>query len=125
MTRSLYKPPFVPNDIFRKVYNKPAESLKESVISTRSRNATITDIMIGFTYNIYNGKTYETVEIKDPAMIGHKLGEFCFTKRMGSYLHKKGAADREAKKRKKLLAQKKKKVSSKNKSKTKGKKKKK
>jgi len=119
MTRSLYKPPFVPNDIYRKVYKKSPESLKNSIISTRSRNATITDIMIGFTYNIYNGKNYETVEIKDPLMVGHKLGEFCFTKRMGSYLHKKGAADREAKKRKKLLAQKKKKVSSKAKTKKK------
>ena len=124
MTRSIYKPPFVPNDIYRKVYKKSPESLKNSIISTRSRNATITDIMIGFTYNIYNGKNYETIEIKDPLMVGHKLGEFCFTKRMGSYLHKKGAADRDAKKRKKLLAQKKKKTSSKSKPKGKGKKKK-
>jgi len=122
MTRSIYIPPFVPNDSFRKVYNKSAESLKDSIISTRSRNATITDLMIGFTYNIYNGKNYETVDIKDPAMIGHKLGEFCFTKRMGNFLHKKGAADREAKKRKKLLAQKKKKTSNKNKAKVKKKK---
>ena len=122
MTRSIYKPPFVPNDIFRKVYNKSAESIKDSIISTRSRNATITEIMIGFTYNIYNGKTYETIEIKDPGMIGHKLGEFCFTKRMGSFLHKKGAAARDAKKRKKLLAQKKKKTSAKTKSKVKKKK---
>lgn len=122
MTRSIYKPPFVPNDIFRKVYNKSAESIKDSIISTRSRNATITDLMIGFTYNIYNGKNYETVDIKDPAMIGHKLGEFCFTKRMGNFLHKRGAADREAKKRKKLLAQKKKKTSNKNKAKVKKKK---
>ena len=122
MTRSIYKPAFVPNDIFRKVYKKSAESLKDSIISTRSRNATITDIMIGFTYNIYNGKIYETVDIKDPAMVGHKLGEFCFTKRMGNFLHKRGAADREAKKRKKLLAQKKKKTSNKKKSKVKKKK---
>ena len=121
MTRSIYKPPFVPNDIFRKVYKKSAESLKNSIISTRSRNATITDIMIGFTYNIYNGKTYETIDIKDPSMVGHKLGEFCFTKRMGNFLHKKGAAERDAKKRKKLLAKKKKKSSAK--TKTKGKKK--
>jgi hypothetical protein len=54
-------------------------------------------------------------------MVGHKLGEFCFTKRMGNFLHKKGAAERDAKKRKKLLAQKKKKSSAK--TKTKGKKK--
>jgi small subunit ribosomal protein S19 len=117
MTRSIYKSPFVPNDIYRKVYKKSAESLKDSIISTRSRNATITDIMIGFTYNIYNGKNYETVDIKDQSMVGHKLGEFCFTKRMGNFLHKKGAAERDAKKRKKLLAQKKKKSSAKTKSK--------
>ena len=85
MTRSLYKPAFVPNDIYRKVYKKSQESLKDSIISTRSRNATITDIMIGFTYNIYNGKNYETVDIKDPAMVGHTLGEFFFTNRLGSF----------------------------------------
>mgnify|MGYP001603107909 CR=1 FL=1 len=117
MTRSIYKPSFVPNDIYRKVYKKSAESLKNSIISTRSRNATITDIMIGFTYNIYNGKNYETVDIKDPAMVGHKLGEFCFTKSMVNFFHKKGAAERDAKKRKKLLTKKKKKTSTKSKSK--------
>src|SRR5215217_5496684 len=117
MTRSIYKPPFVPNDIYRKVYKKSAESLKNSIISTRSRNATITDIMIGYTYNIYNGKTYETIDMKDPSMVGHKLGEFCFTKRMGNFLHKKRTVKKKDKKKKKILTKKKKKSSAKTKAK--------
>jgi len=42
----------------------------------------------GFTLRIYNGKTFITVKVIDE-MIGHKLGEFVFTRKQFSYKKKK------------------------------------
>ena len=82
---------------------------QKKVLTTWSRSSMILPPMIGHTIGVYNGREHIPVFVTEQ-MVGHKLGEFCFTKRMGNFLHKKGAAERDAKKRKKLLAQKKKKI---------------
>lgn len=109
MTRSLYKPDFISKDILRKLNN----SNFLEPIKTRSRNTTITNEMMGKAFAIHNGKLYPTVTISHPDMIGHKLGEFSFTKRMGSFLHKEAHATRVRKKKQKTLAQKKSKTKTK------------
>ena len=51
---------------------------KPETVRTHCRNKIITPDMIGAVVGIYNGKTFNSVEIK-PEMIGHYLGEFSLT----------------------------------------------
>ncbi|KAI9105632.1 ribosomal protein S19-domain-containing protein [Phlyctochytrium arcticum] len=48
---------------------------KPEVVKTHLRNMIIVPEMIGSVIGVYNGKTFNQVEIK-PEMIGHYLGEF-------------------------------------------------
>ncbi|KAJ2714303.1 ribosomal protein S15 [Coemansia spiralis] len=57
--------------------NAPAGE-KAEVVKTHLRNMIIVPEMIGSTVGVYNGKTFNQVEIK-PDMIGHYLGEFSIT----------------------------------------------
>ncbi|KAJ2791123.1 ribosomal protein S15 [Coemansia linderi] len=51
---------------------------KPAVVKTHLRNMIIVPEMIGSIVGVYNGKTFNQVEIK-PEMIGHYLGEFSIT----------------------------------------------
>ncbi|KAG0262811.1 ribosomal protein S15 [Mortierella polycephala] len=51
---------------------------KPAVVKTHLRNMIIVPEMIGSVVGVYNGKTFNQVEIK-PEMIGHYLGEFSIT----------------------------------------------
>lgn len=51
---------------------------KPSMVKTHLRDTTIVPEMIGSIVGVYNGKTFNQVEIK-PEMIGHYLGEFSIT----------------------------------------------
>lgn len=53
---------------------------------TRKRDQIITPELIGEIIKVYNGKIYVTVVITEK-MIGHKLGEFSLTKKIGSSIH--------------------------------------
>lgn len=55
-------------------------------IRTKSRSSMITEKMVGIVMSIYNGKRYIPVMVV-PKMIGHKLGEFSYTKRLGKSIH--------------------------------------
>ena len=44
-----------------------------------SRNSEIVPKFMGFTFNVYNGKNYSEVTVTNE-MIGHKFGEFVFTR---------------------------------------------
>ena len=58
---------------------KDAPSMeKPEVVKTHLRNMIILPEMVGSMVGVYNGKTFNQVEIK-PEMIGHYLGEFCIT----------------------------------------------
>lgn len=51
---------------------------KPEMVKTHLRDTTIVPEMIGTIVGVYNGKTFNQVEIK-PEMIGHYLGEFSIT----------------------------------------------
>merc|ERR1712111_258582 len=51
---------------------------KPDVVKTHLRNMVIVPEMTGSMVGVYNGKTFNQVEIK-PEMIGHYLGEFSIT----------------------------------------------
>lgn len=52
-----------------------ADGEKPDVVRTHLRNMIIVPEMIGSVIGVYNGKTFNQVEIK-PEMIGHYLAEF-------------------------------------------------
>ncbi|GMG35064.1 unnamed protein product [Ambrosiozyma monospora] len=51
---------------------------KPAAVKTHLRNMIVVPEMIGSVIGIYNGKVFNTVEIK-PEMVGHYLGEFSIT----------------------------------------------
>ncbi|MGV7468047.1 30S ribosomal protein S19, partial [Mycobacterium kansasii] len=51
---------------------------KPEVVKTHLRDMIILPEMVGSMVGVYNGKTFNQVEIK-PEMIGHYLGEFSIT----------------------------------------------
>jgi ribosomal protein S19 len=106
MTRSLYKNEYISNDIFRKINQPDFSAEGPNSIVTRDRNTTITEELVGLTLQVYNGKSNLKLAVAHPDMVGYKFGEFIFTKRLGSYLHKKASAERLKKKKQKLLAKK-------------------
>ncbi|KAK9760771.1 ribosomal protein S15 [Basidiobolus ranarum] len=62
----------------RKAKTEAPANEKPEVVKTHLRNMIIVPEMIGSVVGIYNGKTFNQVEIK-PEMIGHYLGEFSIT----------------------------------------------
>lgn len=81
MTRSSWKSPYVDINILKKFKNN-----KEKIIYTKSRNTSILKKFVGWTFYVYSGNTYKKIIITN-SMINKKLGEFCFTRRVGK-IHK-------------------------------------
>jgi small subunit ribosomal protein S19 len=78
MSRSKWKGPFINTENLNEVnfIKKQVHSKKNSVIS---RNSEIIPSFIGLTFNVYNGKSYSELTVNEH-MIGHKFGEFSFTR---------------------------------------------
>ncbi|ODV86242.1 hypothetical protein CANARDRAFT_27495 [[Candida] arabinofermentans NRRL YB-2248] len=51
---------------------------KPALVKTHLRNMIVVPEMIGSMLGIYNGKVFNTIEVK-PEMVGHYLGEFSIT----------------------------------------------
>ena len=62
----------------RKAKKETAPGEKPAVVKTHLRNMVIVPEMIGSVVGVYNGKTFNQIEIK-PEMTGHYLGEFSIT----------------------------------------------
>ncbi|KAJ3258183.1 ribosomal protein S15 [Boothiomyces macroporosus] len=62
----------------RKAKKDAPQFEKPAVVKTHLRNMIIVPEMIGSVIGIYNGKTFNQVEIK-AEMVGHYLGEFSIT----------------------------------------------
>merc|ERR1712048_488148 len=77
MSRSLKKGPFVEASILMKL--EQIKERKDRKVTTKSRSSTVIPVMIGWTFLVYNGRTYISVLITDQ-IVGHKLGEFAFTR---------------------------------------------
>lgn len=56
-----------------KLATEPNE--KPAIVKTHLRNMIVVPEMIGSVIGVYNGKVFNTVEVK-PEMVGHYLGEF-------------------------------------------------
>lgn len=67
-------------------------------IKTWARRSTISPEMVGMTFEVHNGKQFLPVVCTE-AMVGHKLGEFSFTRRFPGHSSKKGkeSGDKEKK----------------------------
>jgi small subunit ribosomal protein S19 len=78
MTRSLKKGPFVAQHLLDQVEYLSKKNEKKTIM-TKSRSSTVVPIIIGYTIAVYNGREYLPILITDQ-IIGHKLGEFSFTR---------------------------------------------
>jgi small subunit ribosomal protein S19 len=89
MGRSLKKAPFIDANLLKKIteLNKKAQvgGASKEAIQTWSRSSTILPIMLGLTFNVYNGHVFLPVFVTDQ-MVGHRLGEFVPTRTYKGHL---------------------------------------
>ena len=78
MARSTKKGAFVDSHLMAKVEGMNARSEKK-VLRTWSRRSTVIPEMVGHTIAVHNGKNFIPVYVTEN-MVGHKLGEFSFTR---------------------------------------------
>lgn len=79
MTRSKWKGPYVNLILLDKSNHKNGNK-------TASRSCEIVPKFVGKTFNVHNGNKYMPVLVTEE-MVGHKLGEFTFTRK--KFLFKK------------------------------------
>jgi small subunit ribosomal protein S19 len=87
MTRSLSKGPYIDAKLLEKVTKAIAAGQKK-LIKTWARASTISPEMVGFTFEVHNGKDFIQVYVTE-AMVGHKLGEFSPTRKFRGHSSKK------------------------------------
>ena len=78
MARSIKKGPFVDEHLMKKVL-KAKEAKGNKPIKPWSRRSTIIPEMIGFTFNVHNGRAFVPVYVTENH-VGYKLGEFAPTR---------------------------------------------
>jgi small subunit ribosomal protein S19 len=78
MARSTKKGPFIDEHLTLKISDMNARNDKK-VLRTWSRRSTITPEMVSHTIAVHNGKKFIPVYVTEN-MVGHKLGEFSFTR---------------------------------------------
>ncbi|MDA1353008.1 MAG: 30S ribosomal protein S19 [bacterium] len=83
MGRSLKKGPFVDGHLLKKIEVMNEAGVKK-MIKTWSRRSTVLPDMIGHTIAVYNGQKHIPVFVSED-MIGHKLGEFVYTRTFRSH----------------------------------------
>jgi small subunit ribosomal protein S19 len=96
MTRSVKKGPYIDERLMGKV-KKALDAGDRKSIKTWARRATITPEMVGLTFDVHNGKLFLPVLCSE-GMVGHKLGEFSFTRKFSGHSSKKGKDSSDAKK---------------------------
>ncbi len=89
MARSTKKGPFIDAHIAAKVEDMNARNEKK-VVRTWSRRSTIIPEMVGHTLAVHNGKKFIPVYVTEN-MVGHKLGEFSFTRQFKGHSVKAAA----------------------------------
>ena len=78
MGRSLKKGPFADDHLLKKIHELNKQN-KKKVIKTWSRRSTIFPEFVGHTIAVHDGRKHVPVYISED-MVGHKLGEFVFTR---------------------------------------------
>lgn len=89
MARSTKKGPFIDAHILAKVEDMNTRNEKK-VVRTWSRRSTIIPEMVGHTLAVHNGKKFIPVYVTEN-MVGHKLGEFSFTRQFKGHSVKAAA----------------------------------
>lgn len=78
MARSLKKGPFVDHHLLKKVVG-PKKLPTHKPVKTWSRRSMIIPEMIGYTFEVHNGRKFISVFVSEN-MVGHRLGEFSPTR---------------------------------------------
>ncbi len=78
MSRSTKKGPFVHPQLWKKVLTNQSVERRE-ILRTWSRASTILPEMVGMTIAVHDGRRHVPVLCTEN-MVGHKLGEFAFTR---------------------------------------------
>lgn len=91
MGRSLKKGPFVDAKLMLKV-QKQKQSGARDPIKTWARRSTIPPDFVNHTFLVHNGKSFLKVFVTEE-MVGHKLGEFSFTRSFRGHPGTKAAAE--------------------------------
>ena len=78
MARSIRKGPYVDDHLLKKVAHLN-ETRERKVVKTWSRRSTVIPEMVGHTIAVHNGQKFIPVFVTEN-MVGHKLGEFAFTR---------------------------------------------
>jgi small subunit ribosomal protein S19 len=78
MSRSSFKGPYVDAKLMKKVLALGADSKK--IVKTWSRRSQIAPEFVGHTIAVHNGKDHVPVFVTE-AMVGHRLGEFAYTRK--------------------------------------------
>jgi len=87
MGRSLKKGPYIDLKLLKKVQKNIDDGSTEP-IKTWSRACTISPEFVGQTFLVHNGRMFNSVMVNEN-MVGHKLGEFSQTRKLGSHGKKK------------------------------------
>lgn len=86
MSRSLKKGPYIDPRVLKKIEQMKARGERKP-IRTWSRACTIAPKMVGWTFEVHNGKYFKPVYVTE-SMVGHKLGEFSITRRFTGHSKK-------------------------------------
>jgi small subunit ribosomal protein S19 len=78
MGRSTKNGPYIDAKLVKKITKLNASGDKKP-IKTWARDCTITPDFIGHTFSVHNGRKFLPVYVTEQ-MVGHKLGEFSFTR---------------------------------------------
>ncbi len=78
MARSLKKGPFCDDHLMKKI-EELNETDSKKVVKTWSRRSTIFPEFVGHTIAVHDGRKHLPIYITED-MVGHKLGEFVFTR---------------------------------------------
>jgi small subunit ribosomal protein S19 len=83
MSRSKWKGPYInPKNL------KDITLITKQYVYFMSRNSEIIPKFLGLTFKVHNGKNYSEISVND-SMVGHKFGEFVFTRAEFSFKKKK------------------------------------
>ncbi|MFH1618851.1 MAG: 30S ribosomal protein S19 [bacterium] len=93
MGRSALKGPYIDMKLLEKV-QKMNQAGEKKPIKTWSRACTVIPDFVGHTFAVHNGRKFLPIFITE-RMVGHKLGEFAFTRLFKGHgtSHTKGATE--------------------------------
>ena len=78
MARSVKKGPYIDPNLAKKIENLNTEN-KKVMVKTWARRSTIPPDFVGHTIAVHNGIKFIPIYISEN-MVGHKLGEFSYTR---------------------------------------------